>query len=86
MSTQKTMSTLFSPVEYVSLTRDRKRSDGLTLIPWYKGLSLIWDVTLVDTLAQRPKPLSCSQCHYSRRCSSGCQGCKMQWPPWQNAM
>jgi hypothetical protein len=26
-------------------------SDGMTLVPWIKGQPLIWDVTVVDTLA-----------------------------------
>jgi len=25
---------------------------GLTLGPWYRGLSLVWDATVVDTFAQ----------------------------------
>ncbi|KAH0812360.1 hypothetical protein GEV33_010431 [Tenebrio molitor] len=30
---------------------DGKRPDGMTLIPWNKGQPLVWDVTVVDTLA-----------------------------------
>jgi hypothetical protein len=30
---------------------DGKRPDGLTLVPWTKGQPLVWDVTIVDTLA-----------------------------------
>ena len=30
---------------------DGQRPDGLTLIPWQRGLSLTWDVTVVTTLA-----------------------------------
>jgi hypothetical protein len=30
---------------------DGKRSDGMTLVPWIKGQPLVWDVTVVDTLA-----------------------------------
>ena len=30
---------------------DGKRPDGLTLIPWQRGKSLAWDVTVVNTLA-----------------------------------
>ena len=30
---------------------DGKRHDGLTLIPWQRGLSLTWDVTVATTLA-----------------------------------
>jgi hypothetical protein len=38
--------------EPVDLSRsDGKRPDGHTLIPWQGGRSLIWDVTVADTLA-----------------------------------
>ena len=30
---------------------DGKRPDGMTMIPWQTGKSLIWDVTVADTLA-----------------------------------
>ena len=31
---------------------DGKRPDGITQIPWSSGKSAVWDVTIVDTLAQ----------------------------------
>ena len=41
-----------STKEPAGLSRtDGKRPDGLTLIPWQSGKSLIWDVTVADTLA-----------------------------------
>ena len=30
---------------------DRKRPDGVTMIPWEMGKQLVWDVTVVDALA-----------------------------------
>jgi hypothetical protein len=30
---------------------DGKRPDEMTLVPWIKGQPLVWDVTIVDTLA-----------------------------------
>ena len=30
---------------------DNKRPDGLTLIPWQAGKSMVWDTTVIDTLA-----------------------------------
>jgi hypothetical protein len=41
-----------STLEPNGLSRDDgKRPDGMTLIPWIKGQPLVWDVTIVDTLA-----------------------------------
>jgi len=40
-----------SVLEPVGLMRDR-RPDGLTLNPWYKGSSLVWNATVVDTFAE----------------------------------
>src|SRR6218665_2648646 len=33
------------------LRTDGRRPDGLTMIPWYAGRHLVWDATVVDTLA-----------------------------------
>ena len=39
-------------MEPTGLSRsDGKLPDGLTLVPWSVGKSIIWDVTIVDTLA-----------------------------------
>jgi hypothetical protein len=36
----------------IRLSRDDgKRPDGMTLVPWIKSQPLVWDVTVVDTLA-----------------------------------
>jgi hypothetical protein len=37
---------------------DGKRPDGLSLIPWQGGKSLIWDVTVADTLAVSHLPVT----------------------------
>ena len=48
LSSIKVPSTLEPP----GLSRtDGKRPDGLTLIPWANGRALIWDATVLDTLA-----------------------------------
>ena len=41
-----------STLEPVDLTNNGRRPDGLTLGPWYRGRSLVWDTTAVDTFAQ----------------------------------
>ena len=33
------------------LHSDGKRPDGITLIPWKAGRSLVWDIMVVDTMA-----------------------------------
>jgi hypothetical protein len=40
-----------STLEPVESCDDGKRPDGMTLVPWIKGQPLVWDVTVVDTLA-----------------------------------
>jgi hypothetical protein len=41
-----------STLEPNGLSRnDGKRPDGMTLVPWIKGQPVVWDVTVVDTLA-----------------------------------
>jgi hypothetical protein len=32
-------------------TNSKYCPDGMTLVPWIKGQPLVWDVTVVDTLA-----------------------------------
>jgi len=34
------------------LTGDRRRPNGLILNPWYRGRSLVWDATVVDTFTE----------------------------------
>ncbi|XP_072930332.1 uncharacterized protein [Epargyreus clarus] len=40
---------------------DGKRPDGMTLVPWKQGMSLVWDATCVDTLA--PSHISVTSTH-----------------------
>src|SRR6218665_2585684 len=48
---------ILPPINLVGLLRtDGKRPDGLTLIPWRAGRSLVWDVTVTDTLANSYLP------------------------------
>ena len=50
----RALSSIYVPskLEPEGLSRDDgKRPDGLTLIPWEKGQSLVWDTTCIDTLA-----------------------------------
>ena len=50
-----------SSKERAGLSRtDGKRPDGLSLIPWQAGKSLIWDVTVADTLATSQLPTTSS--------------------------
>ena len=43
---------------------DGKRSDDLTLVPWSAGKSIIWDVTVFDTLAASYIQITYRNCHY----------------------
>ncbi|GAV09243.1 hypothetical protein RvY_18815 [Ramazzottius varieornatus] len=48
------------------LMRDgNMRPDGLTLVPWYQGKALAWDVTVVDTLARTYLQGSTNQVGYA---------------------
>ena len=40
---------------------DGKRPDGITLIPWQVGKTLMWDVTVADTLAASHLPVTSQQ-------------------------
>jgi hypothetical protein len=49
-----------STLEPNGLSRDDgKRPDRMTLVPWIKGQALVWDVTIVDTLADSYVLLFC---------------------------
>jgi len=70
---------LVSPLPW-SLTNDERRPDGLTLGPWYRGLSLVWDATVMDTFAQGHY----KHCQTGRFCNHKSWGRKMpkiSWPP-----
>ena len=48
--------------EPVGLARsDGRRPDGVTIVPWSRGQSLVWDVTISDTFAQSYLTLSSQQ-------------------------
>ena len=48
-----------STLEPSGLSRsDGKRPDGLTSVPWTYGRSLVWDVTVPDTLAPSYRPIA----------------------------
>ena len=52
-----TSSDIPSILEPAGISRsDGKRPDGLTLVPWREGKSLIWDSTCVDTVAPSHLP------------------------------
>ena len=36
----------------IIILQDGKRPDGTTLIPWARGKSMAWDVTVPDTYAE----------------------------------
>ena len=56
-------------LEPVGVCRDDgKRLDGMTLIPWERGLSLVWGFTCSDTLA--PSNFSTSSSGASRLANS----------------
>jgi len=41
-------------LELIGLTNNRQKKrklDGLTLGPWYRGLCLVWDATVMDAFA-----------------------------------
>jgi hypothetical protein len=40
-----------STLEPKGLSGDDGKRDGMTLVPWIKGQPLVWDVSVVDTLA-----------------------------------
>lgn len=61
---KRTLSTADVPskLEPVGLVRtDGKRVDGMTLIPWSRGKTLIWDATCTDTLAPSNIKLSAKE-------------------------
>jgi len=59
------------------------RPDWLTLGPWYKGLSLIWDTTVMDTFAWGHYKDSARQASFTATKGRGCKMPKIPWPPKQ---
>lgn len=51
-----------SILEHHGTMRDQRRPDGVTIVPWDRGRSLAWDVTVVDTLAASYLNSSSSSC------------------------
>ena len=45
--------------EPIGLYSSQTRPDGLTLVPWRLGKCLVWDATVVDTLAPSHVSLTC---------------------------
>ena len=59
-------------LEPVSVCRnDGKRPDGLSLIPWSRGLPLLWDFTCSETLA--PSNLSYYFCKWCQPAGKLCR-------------
>jgi len=69
-----------STLEPVGLSNDGRRPDGLTLGPWYRGVSLVWDATVVDTFAQGHYKDSARQAGFA---ATKAEGAKCQKPPKQ---
>ena len=49
------------------LRTDRKRPDGLTLLPWREGRCLVWDVTIINTIAASTEAGSAAEFAASRK-------------------
>ena len=75
--------TLISSVlEPVGLTEDKRRPDGLTLNPWYRGRNLIWDVTVVKTFSPSHYIVSVTKPGSVATDAADQQMLTIQWHPW----